>query len=257
MNAPRQNIKIPRHNSPTPARITDDGDFGKEESSSANPPSHRRKLVSGFTMVELLAAVSLISALAVFTMAATTKGKKMMRSAVCQSNMHQLGIAFSQYVADNQAYPPGSVWDRHLASYLGLENSSKPMKVLRCPEDQRKRPDARSYTASSQKEDNPGYGVFSEDSETMSLRPNQIERPARTVLLSEYFHKDNAQCKVPYAWSYGWLSESNVPKLPDGSYYHGNRMNLLFADGHVESCKGEEIYKVPGVNSGRWRAFQP
>lgn len=257
MNALRQNKRDPNLCQSWSARTPDRGDFASKAQPPAAKPRPHIKGRSGFTMVELLAAISLISALAVFAMAATAKAKRVMRSAMCQSNLHQLGIAFSQYVAENQAFPPGSTWDQRLVAYLGQDDSSRPMKVLRCPEDQRQRPDARSYTAAGQKENAPGFGVFSLDSETMSLRPGQIERPSRTVLLSEFFHRDNVQYKIPYSWSTGWLAESNVPKQPDGSYYHGSRMNFLFADGHVESCKGEEIYKVPGVNSGRWRAFQP
>ncbi len=215
--------------------------------------------LSGFTLIELLAAVSMISALAVFSMAAVAKGRSLVRSSVCQSNLRQIGGAFAAYSADNQALPPGKVWDQRLTPYLGQENASAPMKIFCCPEDQsrRRRPDARSYTASAQKDESPGVGVFSQDSETMSLQLNRIEKPSRTVLVSEYFHKDNLQYQTPYSWTSGWMEETAVPKLPGGAYYHGTRMNILFADGHVEACKGPDIYKVPGQMAGLWRAFQP
>lgn len=54
----------------------------------------------GFTLVELLVVVAMIAMLAALLLPALSTAREKGKSAVCQSNLKQLGIAFAMYWND-------------------------------------------------------------------------------------------------------------------------------------------------------------
>lgn len=95
----------------------------------------------GFTLVELLVTISIIGILAAMLLPALSRSKESGRVAVCQGNLHQIGIALQIYVDDSGnrmptmydfnpalATNPPSI-DVVLASQLGSP------QILRCPSD--------------------------------------------------------------------------------------------------------------------------
>lgn len=65
-----------------------------------------------FTLVELLVVVAIIGILAGLLLPVLAKAQRMSSDAVCLSNLHQLGVAMSAYVGDNN----GAFWPYRLAA---------------------------------------------------------------------------------------------------------------------------------------------
>ena len=69
----------------------------------------RRKLrmvVSEFTMIELLIVIAIIAILGALLLPALSKAREAGRSALCLSNLKQIGVGYVGYVHDNKDFIP-------------------------------------------------------------------------------------------------------------------------------------------------------
>ena len=76
--------------------------------------------IRALTLLELLAVIAIIAILASLLLAALTTAKSQARSAVCRSNLRQIGLAMTMYLGDYSEYPRGTGggdWQRLLSAY--------------------------------------------------------------------------------------------------------------------------------------------
>jgi prepilin-type N-terminal cleavage/methylation domain-containing protein len=112
---------------------------------------------SAFTLVELLVVITIIVVLLALLAPALDSAVQSAQTAVCLSNLHNVGIAISAYHTDHKSYypmldtwwtllgkkeafnplipVPSDVKDRPLNAYLGYTSNGSEVPVARCPSD--------------------------------------------------------------------------------------------------------------------------
>lgn len=99
-----------------------------------------------FTLIELLVTISIIALLLALLLPALRRAREAARESVCQSQLHQVGIAAAAYAADaDGVYPLGlgvndvsstiKHFDAALRPYLTTDASNRPLGVWQCPAD--------------------------------------------------------------------------------------------------------------------------
>ncbi|MCC7517883.1 MAG: DUF1559 domain-containing protein [Verrucomicrobiae bacterium] len=224
---------------------------------------NRASYRDSFTLIELLVVVAIIAILAALLLPALRNARDAARSAQCISNLRQIGVAglmyadesggrfsyrWTQYATDN---PVNQYWTGRLYSYLNLgkfatvSDTDKIKPVFRCPG----QPKAtnlggldtlygfNSFLGASWPSDpaNPRYFEI-------PIPLSAVLRPAATVLFVDAGRDPSDR---PYY----------VPGSPTNQtgYYHRNRANVFFVDGHAASHKIEELSQ----SSSAMHTFEP
>ncbi len=89
--------------------------------------SARRAKPSGFTLIEILVVIAIIAILASILFPVFARVRESARSTSCQSNLKQLGLAFTQYAADNGGRMPGAGnWQNWGDGFTGGDPANNP-----------------------------------------------------------------------------------------------------------------------------------
>jgi len=196
------------------------------------PKSHRR--AEGFTLVELLVVIAIIAILAALLLPALSASQMRARRIMCESNLHQIGIAFQSFAHDHNskfpmAVPAGDGGSLEFAENGYLVNGnfffgyhhfqalggilSNP-KVLVCPADTRL--PAENFAVLQNSNISYFVAVDADYSKPMSVLAGDGNLTGAGTL----------------------LREAVGSKLEWTATQHRFKGNVLFADGHVEEWGG-------------------
>jgi len=196
--------------------------------------------VMGFTLIELLVVIAIIAVLAGILFPVFSRARESARSANCQSNLKQFGVACLMYAQDWDDYLPISstdlkLWDYQLAPYVHYDtvnySTRKDYSLFHCPSGKQS---SSSYGYRSR-----GYSyneyIAANYKETAVL--TSIQTPSNTVLMADSVISASTNeegCTIAKIVQ-GPFVGPNYTKF--FSYRHFERTNVLFADGHVKSCE--------------------
>lgn len=181
---------------------------------------------AGFTLIELLIVIAIISILAAILFPVFAKARDRARSATCQSNLRQMGLAFEMYCSDwEDRYPPAYNWKSRLQPYIQTTD------INRCPS----RPDLPWYYGQ-------GYNIgcanpFVRGFPEVSM--SSIMNPGTKILVAEW-DRCNAgpPCGPVGLFSGGATCYWAVCRI------HSGGSNVLFGDGHVNWMLPEKYHST-------------
>ncbi len=187
---------------------------------------------SGFTLVELLAVIAIISVLILVIGFTTNKALGHSRQAKCLGNTRSIAVSIKLYASDHgnklpfgHNYTTGRKWYQSLKEYGGTD------EVLKCP---------------SNNEDAVGYGwnypalPYRSDSASSMQKQNvnHWRHPGKLMLVGCWEKTTGAAEGYVYS---PFPSQGQSSKwAEDGSMmgaigrYHGDGANFAFLDGHCE-----------------------
>jgi prepilin-type N-terminal cleavage/methylation domain-containing protein/prepilin-type processing-associated H-X9-DG protein len=215
-----------------------------------------------FTLIELLVVIAIIAILAAILFPVFAQAREKARQATCQSNLKQIGTAFSLYLQDyDESFPntgvqvlwQGRYWRWPLKPYLGysrqveagnpLKSSGSDAHILFCPSDPMAKAewDSTSYAYSTAFYHTPEqinrmkgqYDSVSSSAPLVTQPLAAVQYPAAKALVGE------------------WLSNHMSPKSADWWSWDGAR-NYVFVDGHARFLRARQLRPaangLPDVN---------
>ena len=182
---------------------------------------HSRSL--GFTLVELLVVMAIISLLAGMLLPVLQNARKEAHKMTCSSNHRQIYFFNNAYAEDYEGYnpdnyPPSSggmgYWTTLLAKHCQLKPSASYLyQILPCPAKQAGELNLWHY----------GFNYY-----CALKRFSSLPKPSQRAFARDY------QTRAFYGWS---TPKYHDPSDPSGAgfsiYRHKDGTNLLFHDGHA------------------------
>ncbi|MGH7953876.1 MAG: prepilin-type N-terminal cleavage/methylation domain-containing protein [Limisphaerales bacterium] len=211
----------------------------------------------GFTLIELLVVIAIIAILAALLLPALAKAKEKALEANCQSNLHQMGVAFAMYTADNEDVlpfyrdsnapnvPPVGA-DRQyfwfgklqleITPTINLSATNVDFKVWQCPAALDLRRKSPSYNPN---ELTYGYnysnlGDGAPPPYFWEVKQSGITDPSSTIMVTD--SHESSDLTANGSWGCVITPKDCSVVYPVGSPHMTKYANVLWADKHVSSC---------------------
>ncbi len=187
----------------------------------------RRQAAKGFTLVELLVVIAIIGILAGLMAPALGKARGYAQSAVCRSNLRDIGTAFQSYVGDYKGYMPfvAAMPSLKLNSYPGIVEVMEPYansrKVFKCPSDR----GASTPGAVTDTTDEDGAAATTSSS-AQAVSKSDFENEGSSYEFNEFLCGRKIKLLSWAVLMHDYRTYHGQPGAPGAS-------NYLFEDGHV------------------------
>ncbi len=237
---------------------------------------------SGFTLIELMVVVGVVSTLTALLLPALSKARESGRKALCSSNLHQLGLAMTMYLDDyGRFFPYYTDIGADRLWYFGLETPYSPgaapgdrklnlsqgtlspyLKSTRgvqvCPSYDYHSPKWR------QKFDSVtfgyGYNAYGLISNGLGKTTSSLPNLSRIVCFADAANVNTIQPPAssgnPMLEEFYYVHPFNN-QVPTTHFRHAGRANVLYCDGHLESASpapGTIDTRMPRAMVGRINA---
>lgn len=195
----------------------------------------------GFTLVELLVVMAIISVLAGLLLPALSRAQEIARQTSCASNLKQIGTAASFYADDYNDYLPpfrGAAWkppymSERLEGYLGgnligIGVGAPPHGVYVCPSEPK-------HTGQMDYGCNRLHVTLAVGQ--VLVRRSQIRRPSRVLIFLDDRSISNDIGN--------WLGDCPVASHNSQLQFWGRHLgmaNVLFIDGHLKSKADPSVF---------------
>jgi prepilin-type N-terminal cleavage/methylation domain-containing protein len=229
----------------------------KSHQSRIDPPSRNGSLQIGFTLIELLVVVAIIAILASMLLPVLGRMHDKGKTAKCQSNLRQLGMAAMMYDDDHQVYPIGwppadgftgdffPIWYRQLQPYVGRNSTVSGRGIFICPSSIQKAQTSEGVGNGMREGGFWGYLAYAQNcyinGGRRDIGSRQVMDPLSTVIYADtdgwdacLYPDGDPMADVCYRHSGGNERSSEVTHGLAGPKGKKFRANTVFVDTHVE-----------------------
>ena len=212
---------------------------------------------NGFTIVEMIVGIAVIAILAVLLLPAVGGLRASAKSAVCINNLRQLGSGLILYAQEHdnklpQAWYKGNdgflwYWSADFTPYLGEQGLSRH-KLGMCPAWNGTRtkgvPGDVVWMPNTYNSYTMGYPAVPNNRFLATPSLSQYTRPSTTLLLCDGAPQASYTYTADHLLGYdrsvaAFLATNNASSRT--AFRHNGKMNVLFADLHVDALKPEDV----------------